>query len=530
MADISKIKLPDNVTYDIVDNQPAVKNIPNTPCNIATFSGAAALPMPSLKVGIEAQQDLHGYDNPWAGGAGKNLFDKPNLTMNKAIPSGTTIYGQIFGVTTTFKLYGYDEENNEYEVLPLSSNKNSTTTTRAYVRLEISQSALRALGDGNLMVSLSDFTRFEPYSNICPIEGHTEANVYKTGYNIWDEDWEVGAIGYADGQNVPTTDRIRSKHYIPVLPNTSFYYIFPNGGAYFFFDEKKTFISATQTASSRAVITPSNAHFTRFVQYPEYGVVYKNDISINYPSTDTSYHAYNGQTYNIPFQDAQGNPIDVYGGELDVVNGIVTPYPYYASYNGEQLTGEWISDRDVYSPNTSPTIGAQVVNIGATDTPFNVQPTSIKSLLGNNNVWADTGEIEEGSYVISKYSGMTATVANYASSATTASKLGSTDVGSATQPIYLDGGSATACTYTLGKSVPSDAVFTDTKNTTGSTDTSSKIFLIGATSQAANSQTYSDNEVYATSGVLTTKSVQVGGGSATLQYNTTTESIDFIFN
>lgn len=65
--------------------------------------------------------------------------------------------------------------------------------------------------------------------------------------------------------------------------------------------------------------------------------------------------------------------------------------------------------------------------------------------------------------------------------------------------------------------------------TAGATDTSSKIFLIGATSQAANPQTYSDNEVYATSGVLTTKSVQVGGGSATLQYNATTQSIDFVF-
>ena len=69
----------------------------------------------------------------------------------------------------------------------------------------------------------------------------------------------------------------------------------------------------------------------------------------------------------------------------------------------------------------------------------------------------------------------------------------------------------------------------DTKNTAGSTDTSSKIYLIGATSQAANPQTYSDNEVYATSGVLTTKSVQIGGGSCTLQYNSTTKSCDFVF-
>lgn len=37
---------------------------------------------------------------------------------------------------------------------------------------------------------------------------------------------------------------------------------------------------------------------------------------------------------------------------------------------------------------------------------------------------------------------------------------------------------------------------TDTKNTAGSTDTSSKIFLVGATSQTANDQTYSHDTVY----------------------------------
>ena len=78
--------------------------------------------------------------------------------------------------------------------------------------------------------------------------------------------------------------------------------------------------------------------------------------------------------------------------------------------------------------------------------------------------------------------------------------------GGTTTPIYVDANGHTQnCSYTISKSVPADAVFTDndTKNTAGSTDTSSKIFLVGATSQAANSQTYSDNEVYATSGTLT---------------------------
>ena len=69
---------------------------------------------------------------------------------------------------------------------------------------------------------------------------------------------------------------------------------------------------------------------------------------------------------------------------------------------------------------------------------------------------------------------------------------------------------------------------TDTKNTAGSTDTSSKIFLIGATSQAANPTTYSDNQVYTTNGQLNANTVRVAE-KVTLQYNSSTESLDFVF-
>lgn len=62
----------------------------------------------------------------------------------------------------------------------------------------------------------------------------------------------------------------------------------------------------------------------------------------------------------------------------------------------------------------------------------------------------------------------------------------------------------------------------DTKNTAGSTDTSSKIFLIGATSQAANPQTYSDNEVYVTSGVLQAKTLYATTGACVNTANSNT--------
>lgn len=47
-------------------------------------------------------------------------------------------------------------------------------------------------------------------------------------------------------------------------------------------------------------------------------------------------------------------------------------------------------------------------------------------------------------------------------SATSAVKLDTATAGSATQPVHFSGGKPVACTYTLAKSVPANAVFTDT--------------------------------------------------------------------
>lgn len=64
------------------------------------------------------------------------------------------------------------------------------------------------------------------------------------------------------------------------------------------------------------------------------------------------------------------------------------------------------------------------------------------------------------------------------------------------------------CLYSGGSKVLTS--YTDTKNTAGSTNTSSKIFLVGATSQAANPQTYSHDTAYVgTDGHLYSNSTKV---------------------
>lgn len=49
---------------------------------------------------------------------------------------------------------------------------------------------------------------------------------------------------------------------------------------------------------------------------------------------------------------------------------------------------------------------------------------------------------------------------------------------------------------------------TDTKNTAGSTNSTSKMYLIGAISQSTNPQTYSNSAIYATNGALVASTVK----------------------
>ena len=120
-------------------------------------------------------------------------------------------------------------------------------------------------------------------------------------------------------------------------------------------------------------------------------VVLRN-IQVEYGETATEYAgAAEVDTYTITFPTAAGT---VYGGTLVVYadgSGTLTvDRAEIASYAGETLPGEWISDRDVYSAGTTPTTGAQVVYKLATPTTYALSAVQVAIMLnGVNNVWTD---------------------------------------------------------------------------------------------------------------------------------------------
>jgi hypothetical protein len=308
---------------------------------------------------------------------------------------------------------------------------------------------------------------YAPYSNICPISGWTGAKVTRTGKNWWDEEWELGEFNTNTGATYPSTTRIRSKNFIPVLHNTTYYIKCSVNGQLLQYDKNKNFIALGITAFSAngTFTTASNAYYVKFSPAPTYGTTYNHDISINYPATDTEYHAYQGQTYDIAFPSEAGT---VFGGTLDVTSGVLTVDRVCHTYEGglddviiaksiqtDPNTGEkWLVIRSKYNhavtDNWGNSVGiikpmcsclgiiyfggisnANVQNVFApqgnwapasvlkiegltTETDydawcaehkpqiswllanavtFQLTPQEVRTLLGQNNIWADTGDV-----------------------------------------------------------------------------------------------------------------------------------------
>ena len=229
-------------------------------------------------------------------------------------------------------------------------------------------------------------------SNIRPITGWTGCNVTRVGANLFDKStasdnttWTTsGTQGFSSGNT--------SSALIPVQPSGSFYVGF-NGKANVYgvyeFDINKNYIGRTFAGAltPRAITLPSNCYYVGLVM----GTTYVDTAFFSYPSTATTYEPYQASSISVDWTTEAGT---VYGGTIDVATGLLTvTNGYIASYNGEALPSTWISDRDVYASGTTPTTGAQVVYALTTAQAYQLTGQQLMTLLGTNNVWADTGNV-----------------------------------------------------------------------------------------------------------------------------------------
>ena len=197
--------------------------------------------------------------------------------------------------------------------------------------------------------------------NVRPITGRDSVTVWRTGINVWDEEWEYGLLN-TNGSVGESATRITTKNFVPVIPGESYcmritmdgrgrgafyaddktllaYYsdfpktqtpdVFPNNGA----------ITAIGDAWYFTFIAPPGAKWMKYTLYPN---AIPDGISINYPSTDNDYHAYDGASVTVQLgQTVYGGTVDVTGGKVHVTHELVdmstidwSPYADSSPYSG----------------------------------------------------------------------------------------------------------------------------------------------------------------------------------------------------
>ena len=210
-----------------------------------------------------------------------------------------------------------------------------------------------------------------------PINGYSAVNLTACGVNLWDEEWEVGTFIGAT---------LNSKNFIKVAPSISIYLKTTYAIVIVQYDVNKTELLRTVRPSNSVYTLGDSTEYIKFYLSSDYGTTYNNDISINYPATDTEYHAFDGGVDTIAFGQT------VYGGVLDVTRGKLKPCIEYPSYDGETLSGRWLSSEATYVEGTTPPTGSQVVSLDDYGTDIDLTPEVISAVVGENNVFADCGE------------------------------------------------------------------------------------------------------------------------------------------
>ena len=294
--------------------------------------------------------------------------------------------------------------------------------------------------------------------NIRPISGFTEANVTRTGKNLWDNKWAdytqpsdyricpiklengtyIASVKLKEGGTRQTGFTLGIAKKGDRYSNFGSFYTACTG------DDKTGTITVDDTWTSPKLIIYC-ANETVF------NAVFENyEIMLEKGSSATTYTPYNGHTYTIDLDGTR------YGGEVDVVNGGGTDNMvdidlgsltwgfsdsiniFYANFTGYKKylynvmpnikcevfapqkridllnnvdgitlgnTGEYdnrilvrassITDLSTFESLIN---GKKLVYELATPTTYDTQPTAIKSLRGKNNIFADTGDIEVVEY------------------------------------------------------------------------------------------------------------------------------------
>lgn len=335
-----------DITREDYLNLKTLRNADIDENGVATFEVLESNKVNSLKVELLPNQPLHGYDKPWAGGAGKN---KLPMTLSDIKSNNNTVTGIATWNDNIYTIYGISYTiiaDDNGIVTKIIANGTADPNLNAILQLS-STLTLR----GNYIL------------NGCPNGGGAseyECCLVNTSLDQFlCRDFGSGVSISLDQDSVP---RVVVRKGVTVT-NLEFYPML-------------------------RLSTESDATFAPYANicpiYPYSGV------EVTHTGEDSQSKTY---TYNFS-QSYFGAIVTLYKEK-----SVLSYWTEIASYNGETLPNDWYSSMDEYVEGTTPTIGSQVVY---RDTfPAFEEATgiiNIDAFVGENTMTPTEGKIIECVY------------------------------------------------------------------------------------------------------------------------------------
>lgn len=420
-----------------MEQQPTYDTI--TGNNLVYFTPQQAHSL-SYDISFNPMQRFNGYDKPWAGGDGKNKFNNASAISSVYFPqypdgrfilvsrlppetqlvvrigevqlkAGNTYLINANSNTSFIQVYLIYDNNTYSSIAHTDSNPIVVEDDEnVYVYALITQYA----NVGNyiqptIRLSSELNAEYTPYENICPIIKQEEINMSVSGgINLFDKN-NVLIINNAyirPNNNIISSSSNSKVIYIPCRSSQTYSLqlirMLQTEYLYVGWTESLPMIGTTiydvsGTNDSGEIETLKDVSITVGSTAKYLCLSFNNDESIFLDTLDTLMIQYGDISSN--YEDHVGDAVKIsinseqgYGGSISMNrNGVGTLRlrPYYASYNNETLVGPWVSSMDSYVAGTTPTIGAEVVDMGGIETTYNIYADSISSVSDYmNTVWA----------------------------------------------------------------------------------------------------------------------------------------------
>lgn len=362
----------------IMANQPHLV-VPEA-AQLQSFTTDVPAPLKECKAYFKPKQNFNGYDRPWPAGGGKNLFngtvgtrfDLPMAINDTYIASGL-ITGEGYGVIRLYDAAGTFLQSSliTYNAIDGRKKSNAINITNESQYVVISTSDQQTTITEIQIEKGSTATSYEPYENICPIEGWENIETYQAEeaykliptdnqtswfsngitmdylgngkYHIYGKATEGGTIKCPSVENFV----------IPALSGKLFelHNNSTSSGSIHFYDGSNKqidywrFNSINRTSNSYGAMSGKTL--------ASFGITFSADEEMDL--TIEPFFLYNKVTIPITFPTEAGT---IYGGYVDLVKGelvqthiCIDMYEFAQEHTKELLSENLIRWRDPYGCN-----------------------------------------------------------------------------------------------------------------------------------------------------------------------------------